>query len=219
MNALAGNDMEIAEFEDLEIAGEIPVLPLRNSVLFPGSIIPIDVERQTSRVAIERATGPGLFIAIVTQKVEEEDGPGAGLHPIGCAARILKVIKLKEKLVVIFQGLQRVRIADIDRTGPCFVARVEPIPGPGGLDDELLLRKTEALKESARLLIAAMPELPKEANELVDAIKHPGQLADALASTFDAPSEDRQKVLETIPLAERVDLVLEQVNQARARRA
>jgi len=208
------------EIASLEIVGEIPVLPLRNSVLFPGSIVPIDVSREPSIAAVERANGPGKLIAIVAQLDAAEDGPDVRLHEVGCAARVLKIIKLsKDDLAVIFQGLQRIRVPDIDRTGPCFVARAEPIPEPDGLDDELLLRKTEALKQTALLWIAAMPDLPKEANVLVDSIKHPGELADVLASHLDTAVEDKQKVLATIPLAARVELVLEQVNQARARRA
>jgi ATP-dependent Lon protease len=206
--------------ETIEIAGEIPVLPLRNSVLFPGSIRPIQIDSQNDLVAAERARPPGTFIAIVAQLDAGEDGPDLRLHEIGCAARIHKSIKMgKQMVTVIVQGLQRIRVLSVDRTGPCFVARVEAIPEPGGLDDALLLRKTEALKESALLLIAAMPELPKETHALVSSIKHPGQLADALASQLEGPAVDKQKVLETIPLAARVELVLEQVNQERARRA
>ena len=206
--------------ENIEITGELPVLPLRNSVLFPGSILPIQIDSENDLVAAERASPPGTFIAIVAQLDAGEDGPDLGRREIGCAARIHKSIKMgKQMVTVIVQGLQRIRVLSVDRTGTCFVARVEPIPEPGGLDDELLRHKTQALKESARVLIAATPELPKEANALVDSIKHPGQLADALASLLDASVADRQKVLETIPLAARVDLVLEQVNQARARRA
>jgi ATP-dependent Lon protease len=208
------------ETESIEIVGEIPVLPLRNSVLFPGSLAPIDVGRAHSIAAVERANGPGKLIAIVAQVDAAEDGPDVRLHEVGCAARILKVIKLsKDHLAVILQGIQRIRVPDIDRTGPCWIARAEPIPEPDGLDDELLLRKAEALKESALLMIAAMPEMPKEAHALVDSIKHPGKLADALASHLDTTVADRQKVLETIPLAARVELVVEQVNQERARRA
>jgi ATP-dependent Lon protease len=156
------------------------------------------------------------IVAMVTQRDPAEDGPDVRLHEIGCAARILKVIQLaKDNQSVILQGLQRIRFVDIDRTGDCFVARVEAIPEPDGLDDELLARKAEALKESARLLIAAMPELPKEATALIDSIAAPGELADVLASNMDASVEDRQKVLETIPLAQRLDLVSAQVSQAR----
>ena len=196
------------------------MLPLRNSVIFPGSILPLDVHRERSLVAVERANGPGKLIAIIAQVDAAEDGPDVRLHEVGCAARILKVLRLsKDKLAVIVQGIQRIRVPAIDRTGPCFVVRAEPIPEPDELDDELLLRKTEALTESALLMIAAMPEMPKEASALIGSIKHPGQLADTLASHLDTAVDDRQKVLETIPLAARVELVLEQVNQARARRA
>ena len=82
------------ESEIIEIVGEIPVLPLRNSVLFPGSIVPIDVSRQRSIAAVERANAPGKLIAIVAQIDAAEDGPDPRLHEVGCAARVLKIIKL-----------------------------------------------------------------------------------------------------------------------------
>jgi ATP-dependent Lon protease len=99
-----------------------------------------------------------------------------------------------------------------------LVARVETIPEPDGLADDVLLRKMEAARGSARQLIAMMPEMPKEANALIDSIKRPGELADVLISHLGASVKDKQKVLETIPLAQRLDLVLELTNQERKNR-
>ena len=206
------------EVEQVEITGEIPVLPVRNTVLFPRSIVPIDVARERSIAAVERANGPGKFIAIVTQKDAADEGPDPRLHAVGCAARVLKVIKLKkDNLAVILQGLRRIRIPDVDRSGPFLVARVETVPEPDGLGDDVLLRKMQAVKESALQMIAMMPEMPKEATALFTSIKRPGALADVLASHLDLSVDDRQKVLETIPLAQRLDLVFEQVKQTQAR--
>ena len=195
---------------DVEISRELFVLPLRKSVVFPGSLLPIEVGRKQSLVAVERAMAATQLLAVVTQKDDSDDTPGMQLFDVGCAVRILKTMKLAaDKVVVIIQGLRRVRVEAVDRIGACFVASVEPIAEPDGAGDELLLRKAATLKETAQRWIAAMPELPPEASALVDGIRDPGQLADVLMSHFDASVEDKQRVLETIPLAQRVDLVLE----------
>jgi ATP-dependent Lon protease len=198
----------------IEIAGELAVLPLRNSVLFPGAIMPIDVARPRSVVALERAGANGV-LALVAQKDKDEDGPDIKLFDVGCAVRILKIIRLsKDHQTVIIQGLQRIRILDLDRSGACFVARVDQIVEPDGLDDDLVLQKAKMLRVEAHRLIGQMPALPKEASGLVDQIAHPGVLADMLVGHLDLSVEEKQQVLETIPLAQRVDLALAHVKRA-----
>jgi len=199
----------------LELPSELPVLPLRNSVKFPGSLIPLDVGRERSLVAVDRAVAAGGLVAGVTQIEERDDGPEMKLYEVGCAMRILKTIKLaKDNLAVIVQGLQRIRIVDVDRSGACFVARVEAIAEPDGGADDLVMRKAGILKEEAKRWIARMPELPKEANALVDSLVAPSRIADVLVSHLDLSVEEKQRVLETIALAPRLDLVLEHLRRA-----
>ena len=199
---------------DIEIPIELPVLPLRNSVIFPGSILPIDVYREGTLAAVRRAGAMGM-IAVVSQKDKTDETSNPHLHDVGCAARILKTINLqKDKLCVIIQGLRRVWILDVDRTGVCFVARVDPIAEPDEAGDEIGTVAT--LKTEAKRLLALMPGMPKEANELVDGIEHAGQLADVLASHLDLSIEEKQRLLETIPLAQRLDLVRAHIERATA---
>src|SRR6188768_1101708 len=120
--AKAGGDQPV------EIPDVLPILPLRNSVLFPGSIIPIDVGRRKSVRLVEDAIAKERpVIGILTQKDARTEDPGSGdLYTTGCAARILKVIKLaKDNFSVILQGVTRVTVQNFEGTEPFIAARVE----------------------------------------------------------------------------------------------
>src|SRR5881394_890536 len=113
--AKAGGDQPV------EIPDVLPILPLRNSVLFPGSIIPIDVGRRKSVRLVEDAIAKERpVIGILTQRDARTEDPASGdLYTVGCAARILKVIKLaKDNFSVILQGISRVRILEVAAQDP-----------------------------------------------------------------------------------------------------
>src|SRR5262247_1442856 len=117
----------------VEVPELISILPLRNSVLFPGSIIPIDVGRRKSVRLVEEAISKERpVIGILTQRDARTEDPGSGdMYTVGCAARILKVIKLaKDNFSVILQGVARVKIGEYLQHDPFITARVSPIPDP-----------------------------------------------------------------------------------------
>src|SRR5947207_8991267 len=123
----------------VEIPDVIPILPLRNSVLFPGSIIPIDVGRRKSVRLVEDAISKERpVIGILTQKDARTEDPGEDdMYRVGCAARILKVIKLaKDNFSVILQGVARVKIQDYLAHDPFITARVAAVPDPNTADVE-----------------------------------------------------------------------------------
>src|SRR5690242_21064024 len=123
--AKAGSDQPV------EIPDVLPILPLRNSVLFPGSIIPIDVGRKKSVRLVEEAISKERpVIGIVTQRDAKTEDPGSGdLYTVRCAARILKVIKLaKDNFSVILQGIARIRLLEIGGSDPFMTARVQALP-------------------------------------------------------------------------------------------
>ncbi|MCB9712491.1 MAG: endopeptidase La [Myxococcales bacterium] len=194
-----------------ELPDVVSVLPLRNSVLFPGSIIPIDVGRPKSVKLIEEAIREERpIIGIVTQRearVEEPDDDD--LHSVGCAARILKVIKLaKDNYSVILQGVMRIRVEEITEHEPFLQARVtEMADVEAGREVE-----TEALvaniKETAKKLISLVPELPREAATLLDSVSDAGQVADLVASNLDIEIGEKQDVLEAADVVERLRKVL-----------
>src|SRR5439155_755209 len=124
----------------VEVPEQLPILPLRNSVLFPGSIIPIDVGRRKSvRLVEEAISRERPLIGIVTQRDARTEDPTDGdMYEVGCAARILKVIKLaKDNFSVILQGISRIRIAEYTQQEPFIIARVAAVPDPTSADVEL----------------------------------------------------------------------------------
>src|SRR5919108_296515 len=126
--------------QPVEIPDQLPILPLRNSVLFPGSIIPIDVGRRKSVRLVEDAIAKERpVIGILTQKDARTEDPGAGdLYMVGCAARILKVIKLaKDNFSVILQGVSRFEVSTFDGAEPFLSAKVRSVPDPTSSDVEL----------------------------------------------------------------------------------
>src|SRR4051812_7007616 len=195
----------------VEVPDVISILPLRNSVLFPGSIIPIDVGRKKSVKLVEEAISKERpVIGIVTQRDARTEEPGAGdLYMVGCAARILKVIKLaKDNFSVILQGVSRIRILEVGGQDPFMTARVQALPDSPSTDVEL-----DALvmnvKDVAKRVIKLMPELPKEASALVDSVVEPGQLSDVIISNLDVQVDEKQDVLETFDLKARLRKVLQ----------
>src|SRR5580693_9941150 len=195
----------------VEVPDVISILPLRNSVLFPGSIIPIDVGRKKSVKLVEEAISKERpVIGIVTQRDARTEEPGPGdLYMVGCAARILKVIKLaKDNFSVILQGVSRIRLLDVSGQDPFMTARVQALPDQPTNDvelDALVLN----VKDVAKRVIKLMPELPKEASALVDSVTEPGQLADLITSNLDVQVDEKQDVLETFDLKTRVRKVLQ----------
>ncbi len=193
-----------------ELPEKLPILPLRNSVLFPGSIIPIDVGRRKSvRLVEESIAKERPIIGILTQREARVDDPSPkDMFDVGCAARILKVIKLaKDNFSVILQGVARFKVEDFPQMEPYIQSKVEFIHDPKVTDvelDALVLN----LRDVAKRVIKLMPELPKEASALVDSVTDAGQLADLLTSNLDVPVEEKQQVLETYDLKARLRLVL-----------
>jgi ATP-dependent Lon protease len=195
----------------IEIPEIIAVLPLRNSVLFPGSIIPIDVGRKKSVKLVEEAISKERpVIGIVTQRDARTEDPGpADLYTVGCAARILKVIKLaKDSFSVILQGIARVRLLETGAQDPFMTAKVQVLPDPLGsnLDlDALVLN----LKDVVKRVFKLMPELPKEASTLIDSVTEPGQIADLITSNLDVQVDEKQEILEIFELKARLRRVLQ----------
>src|ERR1700759_4610585 len=143
----------------------ILILPLRSWVSFPVSIFPIDVARKKSVRLVEEAISKERpVIGIVTQRDARTEDPGPGdLYMVGCAARILKVIKLaKDNFSVILQGVSRFEVSTFDGAEPFLAAKVRSVPDPTSSDVELDALVMN-LKDIAKRVVKLMPELPKEA--------------------------------------------------------
>src|SRR5689334_8205116 len=195
----------------VEVPEQLPILPLRNSVLFPGSIIPIDVGRRKSVRLVEEAVSKERpVIGILTQRDARTEDPTEGdMYTVGCAARILKVIKLaKDNFSVILQGVSRIRVSEYTQQEPFILARVSAVPDPTSTDVELDALVMN-LRDIAKRVVKLMPELPKEAGALVDSVSEPGQLADLITSNLELQVEEKQDILETFDLKARIRKVLQ----------
>ncbi|MBI2897059.1 MAG: endopeptidase La [Deltaproteobacteria bacterium] len=191
----------------------LPILPLRNSVLFPASVVPINVGRPRSVRLIEEALqSERPVIGIVTQRLAETEDPGwADLYKVGTAARILKVIKLgAANYSVVLQGLSRLVLDAGTQSEPYLRARVRRLAERAARDVEVDALAIN-LKETARQVIELQlqPNLPKEASTMLDKITDPGALADLVASNLTVATDEKQNVLEAIDVKARLRLCLQ----------
>ena len=195
----------------------LPILPLRNSVFFPGGVLPLAVGRQKTIALIKDAVRDEKVIGVVTQVRAEDEDPGAdGLYTVGTVARIVKLLKMGEdNYSLVVQGISRFRVLEFVQFTPYLKARVELIPEEKPGDDVELEALAINLKKLAREVIEMMPEIPAAATELVESISHPGHLADLIVANIDVSLEEKQRVLEKIDLKERMKLVLELLNRKR----
>jgi len=189
---------------------ELPVLPIRNAVLFPGAVAPFDVGREKSVALVESVDSlPQPIIAIFAQRDPSTDEPGKeDLYTVGCAARVLKALKHSSgNYSLILQGLVRIRLEEVTQTGPFLKAKVVRLEEPEGQDEEaeaLLM----SLRDTAKQVMSLMPELPREAGSLMESVTQPGALADIVAANLDTTVEEKSQVLDTVDTKERIRKVL-----------
>jgi ATP-dependent Lon protease len=198
------------EDETIQFGDELPVLPIRNAVLFPGAVAPFDVGREKSVALVEDVDNlSSPVIAIFAQRDPSTDDPGKDdLHQVGCAARVLKALKHSSgNYSLILQGLTRIRLDEMTQTAPYLKAKVSRLQEQNATDDEAEALSM-SLRDIAKQVIQLMPELPREAGSLIDSIQAPGALADLVAGNLDAPVDEKATLLETIDVKERIRKVL-----------
>src|SRR5438477_11694691 len=125
--------------EDVQFGDELPVLPIRNAVLFPGAVAPFDVGREKSVALVEDVDNlASPIIAIFAQRDPSTDDPGKDdLHHVGCAARVLKALKHSSgNYSLILQGLTRIRLNEMTQTAPYLKAKVGRLQEQNAADDE-----------------------------------------------------------------------------------
>ncbi len=191
----------------------LPILPLRNSVVFPASVVPINVGRPRSVRLVEDLAGQErAVVGIVSQRDADVDEPRfQDLYEVGTVARVVKVLRLgPSNYSVVLHGLARFHIAQHATLEPFMRARVRRIAED--LEREAELDALGAsLREGMRQLLALMPNLPRETAGILDNVRESGALADLIASNL-APEQasvgDKQKILETFEPKARVRAVL-----------
>src|SRR6266508_1519859 len=192
---------------ELNIPDVLAILPLRGTVIFPRAVMPLAIGRPASVRLIQEALQGSRIIGAVIQRDPLEDAPGAqGLHTIGTATVIEKVLKQPDgTLRLVVQGLARFRVTDVVQETPFLRARIQRLTdeAPAAtLEVEALARTASGLFQK---VVALSPTLPDELANVLGAAEGPGALADLIAGSLPTlPTALRQELLETMDVAERL---------------
>ncbi len=193
----------------LSIPGELPVLPLRDTVLFPNSFMPLAVAREASVRLIDEATTAGRMIGVFTQREASVEEPMLDdLYTIGTATHIHKMFKLPDgSLRLIVQGLARVRLERIVQTRPylrgAVVSAEESLREEDHLEIDALQRN---IKSNFQNVVSLSPVLSDDLQALAANITDPGKLADFIASSLTTiGTQVKQEVLDTLDIRARMD--------------
>ncbi len=185
------------------------LIPMRNTVLFPGVISPITVGRPASVAAAQEAVRSERRIGFLLQRDAAQDKVGPDdLYWVGTAGQVVRYIAGAEgthHLVV--QGQSRFRALEFLEGWPYLVARVQSIEANDALTPEVEARFLQ-LKQQAAEAIQLLPNAPEELTVVIDGVTSPGMLADMVANLLDVKNEDKQALLETFDLRRRLDKVL-----------
>ena len=194
----------------------LPILPVRDTVLFPGAVLPLTVGRESSLALVNSLQGDEKFLGVVAQlDPRVEDPAAADLHKVGTLAKVHKTVKMPNGNVVIFlEGLQRIQVLDLIGLRPFLQARVQAEPDIiGEADTEL-----EALQRNAqdlfRDVVSHSPQLSDELQSVAMNIDHPGRLTDFIAGTLPSLSTLlRQELIETPSVRKRLESLIRELSK------
>ena len=191
---------------------ELPILPLRNNVLFPGVVIPITVGRDKSIRLIKEANAGSKIIGVVSQKNQDEEKPEfVDLHSVGTVAQIIRMLKMPDgSSTVIIQGKRRFEMVTPTETEPYMKAKVKMLEeekfDPSNKELEIAFKN---IKELALQIIQESPNIPSEASFAIGNIDSPTFLVNFISSNMNADVAKKQNMLEELVMQKRVMMVLE----------
>lgn len=203
------------ELNESEIPSEIAILPLRNTVLFPGVVSPVTAGRDKSvRLIQDVQAGSDKLIGVVAQRESSTEDPGFGdLYEVGTLARIVRSFKMPDgNITIIIQGKRRFRIVEIVATEPYHRAKIELIGEEQPVDnDPEFARQISSIKELANQIIEESPHIPTEAQVALKNIQSDTFLLHFIASNMNMEVNGKQELLETNSLKDRARIVLQQL--------
>lgn len=203
------------EMNNEELPASLPILPLRNMVLFPGVVIPITAGRDKSIKLINDANAEGKIIGVVAQKNEEDEDPTKNdIHKIGTVARILRVLKMPDgNVTVILQGKKRFEIDAVTSEKPYLKATVKEVEEkrPGKHDTEFIAI-LDSIKELAIQIIKESPNIPSEATFAIKNIESQSFLINFVTSNMNLSVKEKQDLLAVNALKERALETLRYMN-------
>lgn len=192
----------------------LPILPLKNTVLFPGIVIPITVGRDKSIKAVNKAYDEGRLVAVLSQRDGNVEDPGVeDLYTVGTIARILKILRMPDgTTTAILQGRKRFVLAEVTRKSPYMEGRVRLLEykrPDNKLEFEAL---TSSILDLAKQIIELSPNIPSEAMVMLRNINNSSFLLNFIASNLGAKLHIKQQILEIDDLGEKADIILRQMN-------
>ncbi|HVO58758.1 MAG TPA: endopeptidase La [Dongiaceae bacterium] len=202
--------------KNIPLPNPLAMLPVRDTVLFPGAVLPLTVGRESSLALINALSGEDKVLGVVAQHDPRvEDPAAADLHKVGTFAKVHKTVKMPNGNVVVFlEGLQRIQVVDLVSLKPYLQAQVEAMPDIlGEADSEL-----EALHRNAqdlfRDVVGHSPQLSDDLQSVAANIDEPGRLADFIAGTLPSLSTlVRQELLETASVRKRLESLIRELSK------
>jgi ATP-dependent Lon protease len=190
---------------------ELPLLPLRNTVLFPGVVLPITVGRDKSIKAVNDAYKADKLVGVVAQKDSDiEDPTVTDLEDIGTIARIVKLIKMPDGgTTVIIQGKRRFKVDTILSEDPYFKAKIELLEEEEAPKDQDFEAYVSNIKDLATQIIQLSPNMPSEAGIILKNIENPSFLIHFISSNLNTELVEKQKLLELNHIQARADLLMQ----------
>jgi len=199
--------------ETLSVPDILPVLPLKDVVLFPYVIVPLSISREKSIAAVDAALAEQRILLLAAQKDSSVEEPGpADLFGVGTAAAVMRMLKLPDgRIRLLVQGLSRVKIDSFLAESPSLRAKVTRIPEPETAqppneETEALVR---SVKEALEKTVSLGKQISPEVMLVAAGLEEPARLADLAASNLELKVDEAQKVLETVAAADRLRIVLE----------
>lgn len=204
------NESEQEDLNGIEVPAEIALLPLRNTVLFPGVVLPITVGRDKSIKAVSDAYKGDKLIGVVAQKDSNIEDPSVkDLENIGTIARIVKLIKMPDGgTTIIIQGKNRFIIESITGEDPYFKAKIQKLDEEESPKDEDFNAYVANIKDLAADIVQLSPNIPAEASIILRNIENPSFLIHFVSSNLNTDIKDKQRLLELNHIRERADMLM-----------
>jgi ATP-dependent Lon protease len=204
------NESEGEHIDDTDLPEELPILPLRNTVLFPGVVIPITVGRDKSIKAVNEAYKTDKMVGVLAQKDSAVEEPQiSDLVEVGTVAKIIKLIKMPDGgTTVIIQGRKRFRMKTVLSDEPYFRASIELLPEDNIVNDEHFDATVSSLKDLAAQIIHLSPNIPSEAAIILKNIENASFLIHFISSNLNSEVIEKQTLLEIDDLKARSEKLM-----------
>jgi len=191
-----------------KLPDEIGILPIRNAVVFPGTVTPLAVGREKSKALLNDTVPNKSVIGLVTQFNADKDNPGfKDIYTVGTAATVLKVIKMPQgSMHIIVHGVARFKITKRLTTKPYLKAKVQLLESKKRMTKKLQAMIV-SVRHAANRVISLSPNVPEEASVLLENIEDPSALADFLAANLNLQIPDKQQLLEELDPGKRLERI------------